>query len=227
MFETYRGGEAGQIYGRVLATLHHLFDADSFTIYPYQLGDENQEALRSGAWWFYQKLGFRAKEPEVLATMERELAALRRNPAHRTSIETLRALARHNVYWHMGRARNDVIGLLHASDAGLVVARRTAERFGSDREEAEATCRREAARALGVRSQAGWTRGELLAWRRWAPLVTALPGLARWTPKERAALVAVVRAKGGRRESDFVRLFDAHPRLRRAVVELAREAGQG
>jgi len=226
VFETYRGGEAGRVYGRVLATVHHLFGADSFTVYPYQLGDENLEALRSGAWWFYQKLGFRAKEPEVLAAMERELAAMRRDPEHRTPIETLRALARHNVYWHMGRERRDVIGLLHASDAGLVVARRVAERFGSDREQARAACEREAARALGVRSQAGWTGGERLGWSRWAPLVTSLPGLARWTPDERAALLSVVRAKGGRRESDFVRLFDAHRRLRRAVVALAHEAGQ-
>ena len=25
---------------------------------PYQLGLENDDALKSGAWWFYQKLGF-------------------------------------------------------------------------------------------------------------------------------------------------------------------------
>jgi hypothetical protein len=30
-----------------------------------------------------------------------------------------------------------------------------------------------------------------------------------------------VKAKGGRRESDFVRLFDRHRRLRRAVLRLA------
>jgi len=30
-----------------------------------------------------------------------------------------------------------------------------------------------------------------------------------------------VRAKGGRRESDFVRLFDSHRRLRRAMLRLA------
>ena len=40
--------------------------SDSFTIYPYQLGDDNDEALQSGAWWFYQKLGFRAKDRGVL-----------------------------------------------------------------------------------------------------------------------------------------------------------------
>ncbi len=51
-----------------------------------------------------------------------------------------------------------------------------------------------------------------------------LPGVQRWTAAEKRALVAVVRAKGGRRESDFVRRFDAHRRLRRAIVSLAQRS---
>jgi hypothetical protein len=43
----------------------------------------------------------------------------------------------------------------------------------------------------------------------------------RWSPAERRALVRVVRAKGGRRESDFVRAFDAHAKLRHALLALA------
>jgi hypothetical protein len=41
----------------------------------------------------------------------------------------------------------------------------------------------------------------------------ALPGVARWSAAERRALAAIVRAKGGRRESDFAARVDAHPRL--------------
>jgi hypothetical protein len=40
-----------------------LFDVDSFTINPYQLGDGNDEALASGAWWFYYKFGFARARP--------------------------------------------------------------------------------------------------------------------------------------------------------------------
>ena len=35
------------------------------------------------------------------------------------------------------------------------------------------------------------------------------------------ALVRVVRGKGGRRETDFVRLFNGHRQLRRALLKLA------
>ena len=44
---------------------------------------------------------------------------------------------------------------------------------------------------------------------------------ARWSAGEKRALAEVVRAKGGRRESDFVLRFDRHRRLREALRRLA------
>ena len=48
-----------------------------------------------------------------------------------------------------------------------------------------------------------------------------LSGLKRWRSQDKRALVEVVRAKGGRRESDYARRFDRHRRLRRAIRTLA------
>ena len=221
VFDTYRGGEAGYVYGRVLAMVRALFGSDTFTIYPYQLGQHNAEGLRSGAWWFYQKLGFRARDPGVLRLMHSELGRLRADPDERSSIATLKKLVEENVYLHLGRRRDDVIGLLPLANVGLQVTRFLAERYGARRERAGHECARQAAAILGVRSFGNFTPGERLAWERWSPLVMILPGLARWSPGERRALAEVVRAKGGRRESDFVALFDRHRRLRRAVRLLA------
>jgi hypothetical protein len=220
VFENWRGAEAGAIYGRVLATVRHLFNADSFTIYPYQLGDGNKEGLESGAWWFYQKLGFRPRDPEARALMELELKRMQSRPSHRSSIGTLKRLARANLYYHLGRERDDVIGLVPLPTAGLAVTALLASRFGDDRERGARTCALEAARLLGAPSRSRWTDGERLAWDRWSPLVLVLPGVATWTRAEKRALVEVVRAKGGRRESEFVRRFDRHRRLRDALRRL-------
>ena len=220
VFETWRGAEAGAIYGRVLATVRQLFNADSFTIYPYQLGDGNKEGLASGAWWFYQKLGFRPRDPEARALMELELRRMQLRPSHRSSIATLKQLAQANLYYHSGRERDDVIGLVPLPTAGLAVTALLAARFGSDRERGAQTCAVEAARLLGAPSRSRWTEGERLAWHRWSPLVLVLPGISNWTAAEKRALVEVVKAKGGRRESEFVRLFDRHRRLRDALRRL-------
>jgi hypothetical protein len=59
-------------------------------------------------------------------------------------------------------------------------------------------------------------------WERWAPVVVCLTWGGRWSPARRRAMAAVIRAKGGRRESDFVTRFDAHLPLRRALLTLTR-----
>jgi hypothetical protein len=78
---------------------------------------------------------------------------------------------------------------------------------------------------LGVRSLARFTPGEKLAWGRWAPLVLILPGLGKWSRAEKQALAGVIRAKGGRRESEFTSKFDAHGKLRRALLRLGTKEG--
>ncbi len=117
------------------------------------------------------------------------------------------------------------MGILSMPDVGLKVSRYLGRRFGSDREGAEAVCALEARRLLAVRTQRGWSAGERMAWKRWAPLILILPGVDRWSTANRRALVEVVRAKGGRRESEFVLRFDRHRPLREAIRKLARDDG--
>jgi len=222
VFSTFRGGEAALVYARVLATVRHLFRADAFTIFPYQLGDENEEAIESGAWWFYQKLGFRPRDRSTLALMRRELERMRRNPQHRSNPTTLRRLARQNVYLSHGPERADVIGELPFAGVGLAVSDLLGRRFAHAPGRGLEAAAEAAAERLGAGPGRGWGAGERLAFARWAPLVLALPRWSSWSRDERLALVDVIRAKGGRRESDFVHRFDAHPRLRRAVATLAR-----
>jgi len=222
VFDTFRGAEAGPVYGRVIGTTRALFGTDTFTIFPYQLGEGNDEAIESGAWWFYQKMGFLPRARFARALMRRELARMVRQPGHRSSAATLRRLATENLYWSLGPARSDVIGELPLPNAGVAATQLIARRFAGDRARAAEGCEREAAALLGVRSFAGWSADERHAWRRWAPLVTLLPGVARWSTVERAAAAYVVRAKGGPREDAFVHAFDAHPKLGGALATLLR-----
>ncbi len=91
VFETFRGGESGLVYGKVLSMTRALFGSDAFTIFPYQLGGYgNAEALESGAWWFYRKLGFGPRAPRAVALMREEERRMAADPEHRTSVADLR-----------------------------------------------------------------------------------------------------------------------------------------
>jgi hypothetical protein len=215
-FETFRGGEAGFVFCRLLAAARHVFDVTSFSIEPYQLGRGNDEAILTGAWWFYARFGFRPRDRKTLRLAQTELRRRSRDPEYRSSRPTLVSLAKTHVFWP--QRANSHTAITPTASIGFALARRLAARSGADREAAVDACEVRAAKQLGVRSVARWPAGERLWWRRWAPLIDALPGLDRWSPAERRALVRIVRAKGGRREHEFANLFDAHPRLRRAVL---------
>jgi len=218
-FPTFRGAEAGFVFGRLIAATRHVFGVSSFSVEPYQLGRGNEEGLASGAWWFYAHAGFRPRDPAVSRLARSELARQERNSDYRSGRRTLERLAGAHVYWDANPRRTGTVTPIEG--IGLAVARHLASQGEADRHGAIDGCEDRTARRLGVRSTRGWTRDERLWWRRWAPMLDAIPTLDRWTAADRAAVTQVVRAKGGRRESAFAALFDAHPRLSAAVGALA------
>ena len=225
VFETFRGGESARIYGRVLSMARSLFGADTFAIDPFQLGHGNPEGQKSGAFWFYHKLGFRPVAPKILKLVREELRRLAAHPRERSSPATLHKLSAEYVFLHTAAARRDVLGRLSLGNIGLHISRLLAARV---RRRARAGDSRMRPRGRARCSVCGRSAAGARA--------SGLPGndgarsslrSMRWSagpPQDRRALVRVVRAKGGRRESDFVRLFDGHRRLRRAMLLLAANA---
>lgn len=93
LYYTFREGETAWLYASILKLLREQLGATSFSIDPYQLGHENQEAIESGAFWFYYKLGFRPAMPEIASLAAKEEARIATRPGYRTSPATLRRLA--------------------------------------------------------------------------------------------------------------------------------------
>lgn len=122
LYYTFREGEAAWIYARLLRFLRQMLGVTHFSVDPYQLGHENKEALESGAFWFYRKLGFRPLDPQITKLVAREERRMQADPGHRSGTATLKKLAAGYVLygprgdWDRFRVRN--IGLA-AQRAGL------------------------------------------------------------------------------------------------------------
>jgi hypothetical protein len=93
LYYTFREGETAWLYARLLRLFHQLLGATCFAVDPYQIGHHNDEAIESGAFWFYRKLGFRPANPKVARLLEAEESKLRAEPGHRTPARTLERLA--------------------------------------------------------------------------------------------------------------------------------------
>ncbi len=220
VFDSFRGAQARHVLRAFLAMVHHTLGCDAFIINSQQLGQGNSEALKTGAFWFYHKLGFRPRNPDVERVMRAEMKKKARDPGHRSSVAVLRQLSVDYLFLFAGRPRTHTVSTIHVDRIGAHVSRYLAGRFGSGREEGIELCAREAAHMLGLRGPPPGSPAERAAWRNWAPLVLLLPGCAKWPREHKRALVDIIRAKGARRELEYLARFDAHGRLRRALLRM-------
>jgi hypothetical protein len=219
VYYAFREGESAWIYAQVLKLHREALGVTSFSIDPYQLGFENAEAIDSGAFWFYRKLGFRPTDAGVAAKVEREERRMKEDPAYRSSNRTLESLVTHNLLYEVpGTAEGDW-DRFHVRNIGLAVNRRMAREFGGDAEALRSASERRVAAILRVRPR-GMSPLERKAFAEYAPVLAAVPDLPRWTKGELRGVADVLRAKAGASERRYLRLLQGHDRLRRALIVL-------
>ena len=102
LYYTFRQGETAWLYARLLKLFRERYRVTSFLVDPYQLGHENEEAIESGSFWFYYKLGFRPESPEVARLAEREVKKSPRTPNIALAPRALRKLAASPVIYNCG-----------------------------------------------------------------------------------------------------------------------------
>ena len=228
-FYTFRGGEAGWIYAQVLRCLCHRMGTTCVSVYPYQLGHDNEEAIESGAFWFYRKLGFRPGRADLQKLAEREERKIAANPKYRTPARTLKRLAAGHVFYETPGSKlpGNKVGAwdsFSTRNLGLRVNRRMARDFGGDAALMREHSRRALERILfpknGGVSTSSWTSLEKAAFEAFALVLADVPGLRAWTREEKEDLVRIIRAKAKPDEMLYLHLTQRHGRLRRALLAL-------
>jgi len=99
IFYAFRDGESAFCFVRLLKLYHQLFGSTSFSLAPYQIGLDNEEAIEAGAYWFYRKLGFRSTDPDVERIALREEKRIAEDRDYRTSARTLRTLSKSGMIY--------------------------------------------------------------------------------------------------------------------------------
>jgi hypothetical protein len=222
-FYAFREGETAWVYSKVLHLLHQLAGMTCFSVYPYQIGLDNEEAIQSGAFWFYRKLGFRPGRPDLLALTEREEKKIAGDGSYRTSARTLRKLAESHMFFEVQGSTTGRRDTFSTRTLGLAVQQNMAAKWDGDAE----VMRRETAKwlagVLGV-TPPKWNSAERWAFSNFACLLALVPEIARWPKGETRLLVDVIRAKAGADETTYLRLLQQHDPLSEALRRIATDA---
>ncbi len=217
VFYAFRDGESAWLYARLLAVCRAVTSAAQLSVDPYQVGLGNEEAIASGAFWFYRKLGFRSAEPSLERLARREEALSAASPGRRTPPATLRRLAAAPLLLDVPGETPLLPDTFRLADLGRAAARRFAA-SGLSADAYAARAARRVSLALGLPRLDGPAREALLAL---APVLTLVPGLAGWPRDAKETLARLVRSKAGRDELRCARLSAKHRRLGADLVPAA------
>jgi hypothetical protein len=225
IFEPFRGSEAAYLCAQTLRAFRTLFGIRRFVLNPYQIGAGNREAIESGAFWFYYRLGFRPVTADLAALAAAEHRLRLARPRHRTDAETLRRLAASDVELVLpGARRRDRFVEDWLAELSVLASQALAGAGGGSRELDAQRLAGDVARKLGADRLERWPATEREAFVALAPLVSLLE-LGALDARARAGLVRVLRAKGAAREAPYVRLAAADPHLVPGLMAVARSTG--
>jgi hypothetical protein len=219
VFYTFRGGEVAWMYAQALRCLVRLTGAKCISMYPYQLGDGNEEAIESGAFWFYRKLGFRPGRKDLLKLVEREEQRIARDPKYKTSAPTLRRLAAGHVFYELPGSEIGAWDTFSTRKIGMRVNQRMAREFGGSSERMRQASLKWLARVLGVQL-ASWDSLERASFENFAMVLSVAPGLASWSRQAKHSLEQIIRAKSAVNETRYLQMIQRHRRLREMLLQL-------
>jgi hypothetical protein len=209
LYYTFRDGESAWLYARILRLFRQVLGVTCFSVDPYQIGHDNPEAVDSGAFWFYRKLGFRPADPEVAKLVEREERRMERTSGYRSSKATLEKLADGYLLYSESADEGRAWDNFRVRNVGLAVQREIAARFRGDPEGMRRAAQANAVRTLGVD-----TSNNL------ALVLSLIPEFREWTAEEKSAAAKILRAKESGAEARYLRLMQDHPKLRAAFLRL-------
>jgi hypothetical protein len=229
-FYTFRGGEVAWTFAQVLRCLCHLMGTRCVSMYPYQLGHNNDEAIESGALWFYHKLGFRPGRPELLRLIEKEEQRIAKDPQYRTPARTLRRLAAGHMFYELPSAQPGAWDNFSTRNLGLRTARKMSSDFAGSLQRFRDASTKRLTKILDVpgttllrdqkSTQTTPADPHTTAFANFAMLTALIPDLPSWTPAEKKSLHEIIRAKPTSNEMRYLQLLQRHSRLRNALLKL-------
>ncbi len=222
-FPAYRDGETAWIYAQTLRLLHQIHGVNAFSVYPYQIGDDNEEAIESGAFWFYRKMGFRSMDPALEKLAQAEEKKVQKNPKYRTSAATLRRLSKASVVYELPQSERGAWDRFSTRNIGLAVQKKMAHDFDGDAEAMRKVAVARLARIIKVDLKK-LKPHEQIAFADFAMVLSLAPDLDGWSSDEKVVLRQIIAAKAGSTELRYQQLLQKHPRLRAAILRLGSRA---
>jgi hypothetical protein len=196
ILESFRGGESSLIICELLRVYHQYFNATRFVVKPYQFGLHNPEAIKTGAFWFYYKLGFRPENNELRALAKKEEEEKLKNPTYKSEASTLRKYTKSNIALTLSDKS-------YPNFDSEVLSQRITNyintQFEGNREKALVHCFKQLKDALSINTKA-WKAEEIDYAKQLSILFCSYPDSKKWIIDHKKNIILLIQLKSAKTE---------------------------
>ncbi len=214
IFEAFRGGESAFVFAQLLRTYSQAFGATQFEVEPYQFGKNNPEGLKSGAFWFYHRFGFRPMDEKLYALAETEHQKILSIKGYRTPIEILKQFTRSNLSVNFKRSEPQIKPLQISQFITYTIA----NHFNGNRDKAYSYCKGILKKELNITSL---KTNEEFGFKKLSVFAGLCLNIQHMNASEKKVLSNVIRLKGTD-EFEYILRFHSFPfqkYLKKEVLE--------
>lgn len=213
IFPALRGGNSSLLFAAILRLYHQYYHAQRFVVKPYQFGKNNADGLRSGAFWFYYKLGFRPATIALQQLAQQENAKKMADKKYRTPVTVLQQFTAAPVELLLHK---NAFPAYDGGEISKAITQKIIQQFAGNRQQAAVyytTLLKKLSAASGIQLSAIQKKQLLQQWP-WMALVTggntaALP----FTKKETAQFIRLLLSKFNTDERDYILALQQHKKL--------------
>ena len=199
IFPAFRGGGSGYLLAQLIRVYHQYFRARRFVIKPYQFGKQNPDAIRSGAFWFYYKAGFRPEDQTLADLAGQEAQKKNKQKDYRSSPALLRKLTGSSLFLELAP------GAFPDYDAAVLSKHITSsiiKQFNGNRQLALHYCSRSLATQLGMTGIPGAVSPR--TWENWSLLLALTLPRGKLNHRFRKQILRLLELKSQAREKPFI-----------------------
>jgi hypothetical protein len=208
ILESFRGGESGLIICELLRVYHQYFGVTRFVVKPYQFGLHNMEAIKTGAFWFYYKLGFRPENKELKGLALKEELAKQNDPKYKSEVSTLKRYTKSNLALTL---TEDSYPDYDCEELSKKITSYINTRFNGNRQKALTACFKLLKENTGVDMKT-WKPEDVNYAKQVSVLFCLKPTAAQWMKKNSKNIARFIQLKSAKTEFPWVKhlqQFDA------------------
>lgn len=214
IFEAFRGGESAFVFAQLLRTYKQAFGAEQFEVEPYQFGKNNPEGLKSGAFWFYHRFGFRPLDEKLFKLAEEEHQKIVGTKGYRSSIDILKQFTKSNLGVNFGKSKES----LKPSHISHFITYSIAKHFKGDRSLVYKWSQDVLKKELGI-TYSKLNKEEQYGFKKLSVFAALCLNLQKLTTTDKAILIKLIKEKGSS-EFNYCHTYNKFPFEKYFVREL-------